>query len=222
MPRQPAVLSSTEKAYSIIQKAILENKFPHGEFLSQRMLAEFAETSVISLREALRKLEYEGLVEAIPRWGVRIPVETRQSLIDRYMVREGLEVMAAYTVCRSHTEADAARLRALAEACDELPEVDEAHAELFYERHSQFHFALAECTRNPLLRAELERLALRSLLFSSAYVTWAKAVHPYRNWHGCLVEDILSGAPEKAEAAMHAHIQHGLEHDLRAFDGGSA
>jgi DNA-binding GntR family transcriptional regulator len=215
----PEVQTSTEKAYSIIQKAILGNKFPRGEFLSQRKLAEFAETSVISLRDALKRLEFEGLVESIPRWGVRIPVETMKTLMDRYMVREALEVMAAYTVSRSCIGADAERLRALAEACDEIEQVDDDHAELFYERHAEFHFSLADCTGNPMLRAELERLALRSLLFSSAYRTWAKAVHPYRDWHGNLVDDILSGQAERAQRAMHAHIQDGLENDLKAFAG---
>ena len=218
MRERPFVQTSTEKAYSIIQKAILANTFPRGEFLSQRKLAEFAETSVISLREALKRLEFEGLIESIPHWGVRIPVETRKTLIDRYMLREALEVMAAYAVSCSHVEADAAHLRALAESCDEIEQVDTSHAELFYERHTAFHFALADCTGNPLLRDELERIALRGLLFSSAYVTWAKAVQPYRNWHGGLVEEILSGQSERAEKAMHAHIQHGLEHDLKAFD----
>jgi len=61
------LLLSNNKAYKRIQQAILENELPKDKFLSQRMLAKMTETSVISVREALKKLEYEGLIESIPR-----------------------------------------------------------------------------------------------------------------------------------------------------------
>jgi DNA-binding transcriptional MocR family regulator len=62
------IKTTVEKAYSILLSAIMENRLPRGEFLSQRKLADMTGASIISVREALKKLEHEGIVESIPRW----------------------------------------------------------------------------------------------------------------------------------------------------------
>jgi len=64
-----SLLLGNDKAYKILQRAIIENELPKGKFLSQRMLSKMTNTSVVSVREALKKLEYERLIESIPRWG---------------------------------------------------------------------------------------------------------------------------------------------------------
>jgi len=95
------LLLSNDKAHKRLQKAILENELPKGKFLSQRMLAKMTNTSVVSVREALKKLEYEGLIESIPRWGVRIPILTKEILKESYIMREAIEVMVAYLITKS-------------------------------------------------------------------------------------------------------------------------
>jgi DNA-binding GntR family transcriptional regulator len=212
------LLTNTEKAYKRLLEAILDNSLPKGVFLSQRKLSELAKTSVVTVREALKKLEYDGLIESIPRWGVRIPVETRQSLIERYRVREALEVMAAYLISRDIDREKSARLRALARDCDTLNPVDVNHADEFCKKHQALHMYLAECTGNTLLKKELERLNIRSIFYQSARRTWARRVRSWDYWHQDLIEEILSGDPERAQEAMHRHIEHGLKHDLAIFD----
>ncbi len=96
--------TSSEKAYQALLREILGGSLPKGEFLSQRMLAELADTSIISVREALKRLEYEYLLESVPKWGVRIPVETRARIKDLYGIREALEVMVAYLLCKKNDQ----------------------------------------------------------------------------------------------------------------------
>ena len=182
------------------------------------MLAELAETSVVSVREALKKLEYDGLIESVPRWGVRIPLETRETLIERYQVREALEVMAAYLIVHHIEDAQVLELRTMAEACDSLTTLDEAHVEEFSQRHQTLHFYIAECSGNSLLKKELERLNMQNLFFQSAYRVWARKIQSWERWHRDLIEEILSGDPQRAQEAMHRHIQHGLKHHLAIFD----
>jgi DNA-binding GntR family transcriptional regulator len=218
MAEDLAALSSADKAYNKLRKAILGNELPRQEFLSQRMLAELTETSVISVREALKKLEYEGLIESIPRWGVRIPIDTREALIERYTVREALEVMSAYLVSRHVEPEQAATLRKLAEDCDSLMSVDEEHVPEFSTRHQQLHLYLAECSGSTLIKKELERLNIQALLFQSAKRVWARQVRNWERWHRNLIEDILSGDHQRAQEAMHNHIQHGLRYNLKVFE----
>ena len=49
-------------------------------------------------------------------------------------------------------------------------------------------------------------------------MTWAKRIENWEHWHRDLVEEILSGDPHRAQAAMHRHIQHGLRYDLENFE----
>jgi len=215
------LLLSNDKAYKRLRQAIFENELPKGKFLSQRMLAKMADTSVVSVREALKKLEYEGLIESIPRWGVKIPIVTKKSLEESYIMREAIEVMAAYLISKSITsikKEKVAILKNLAKQCDSMPSVGKKYAPQFYEKHMELHRFLISCTNNSLLLKEFDRLNLRQILFHSAKVTWAKRIENWEHWHRDLVEEILSGDPQRAQEAMHRHIQHGLRHDLENFE----
>ena len=110
--------TSAEKAYQAILKHILEGELPRGEFLSQRMLAEIADTSIISVREALKRLENDRLIESIPRWGVRIPIETRERIVEMYGVREAVEVMIAYLLCKDNNQRSKKEILKLADEID--------------------------------------------------------------------------------------------------------
>lgn len=216
--RMNEAITRSEKAYNNLLEAILENKLERGEFISQRRLAEIAGTSIIAVREALKRLEHEYLVEFIPKWGVRIPVETRERVLELYAVREALEVMAAYLLSQKIEPEDAERLRRLAEQCDLMTTENEYDLHRFSELHREFHLHLAGSTNNKLLARELERLRVRSLIFQSAKADWYKDLDNPEWWHRHLVEEILSGDVVRAQAAMHVHVQHGLKHDLRLFD----
>lgn len=212
--------SSSEIAYHAIMKAILDNKLPKGTFLSQRMLADLTGTSIISVREALRRLEYEHIVESIPKWGVRIPVETKERIQDIYRIREALEVMVAYLLCIQDDPVAHEEIFSKAEECDLISTADEANIPVFADNHRALHMLMAEKTGNRFLKSELERFNLRSLVYQSAKSTWIREVGDWKNWHRDLVGEIYSHDPQRAEKAMHAHIQHGLHHDLKLFEAG--
>lgn len=212
--------TSSEKAYQVILQAILDGKLPKGEFLSQRMLASLADTSIISVREALKQLEHEHLLESIPKWGVRIPLETRERIQELYGVREALEVMVAYLLCRTNDPVLNEEIFQKAEECDLITTDKVENVKIFAQKHRELHLLMAERTGNKLLKMEIERLGLRSLLYQSAKSTWASEVDDWQYWHRNLVTEIFSQDPDRAQAAMHKHIQHGLYHDLRMFDKG--
>lgn len=211
-------ITSSEKAYRKLLEAILENRLERGEFISQRKLAVIAETSIVSVREALKRLEHEYLVEFIPKWGVRIPIETREQIIKLYAVREALEVMAAYLLAQHIEKKDADALWEAAEACDLCVTENSSDIEKFSEMHRRFHLLLADTTKNKLLERELERLRVRSLIFQSSKADWHKDLINPEWWHRHLVEEILSGDVHRAQEAMHIHVQHGLQYDLKLFD----
>jgi DNA-binding GntR family transcriptional regulator len=210
-----------ERAYSILFEAIADDTLPRNQFLSQRKLAELTGTSIISVREALKRLEHEGIIEAIPKWGVRIPLATKERLIEIYQVREALEVMSAYLLSRHSTGEQRERLNFLAKRCDELQVTDEQSIRCFSEYHREFHLFLAEATGNTQLKENLNRIGLRMILYHSARCTWFRQFENWAYWHRSLLEEIFSGDPVRAQLQMHVHIQQGLHYDLLTFDGNS-
>ena len=213
-------MTASDKAYRAILQAILENKFPKGEFLSQRKLATLAGTSIISVREALKRLEHEHMLESVPKWGVRIPVETRERIISLYGIREALEVMVAYLLAKTISDSDAEVLYQKAEECD-LMHLDSNYTiEAIAKNHRALHLWMAEKAGNFAIKKELERLGLRSLLYQSRKPRETDAIANWERWHRWLVEEILSHDTTRAQEAMHRHIQHGLQHDLYMFDQG--
>ncbi|PIE34303.1 hypothetical protein CSA56_07915 [candidate division KSB3 bacterium] len=213
-------ITASDKAYRAILQAILENKFPKGEFLSQRKLAALAETSIISVREALKRLEHEHLLESIPKWGVRIPIETRERIISLYGIREALEVMVAYLLAKTISDSDARKLYQKAEECDLMHLDNTCSIDDIAKNHRALHLWMAKTTGNEVIKKELERLGLRSLLYQSRKLIGENSTDIWERWHRWLAEEIISRDIVRAQEAMHRHIQHGLHHDLVMFDQG--
>lgn len=212
--------TSAEKAYQAILKRILEGELPRGEFLSQRMLAEIADTSIISVREALKRLENDRLIESIPRWGVRIPIETRERIVEMYGVREAVEVMIAYLLCKDNNQRSKKEILKLADEIDGIDTTNPDNIPVLAKKHRKFHLYLAECAGNKLLMIELKRLSLWSLMYQDCKEDWESLEENWSTWHKNLVLDIYSEDVNRAQEAMHAHIQHGLHGDLLKFDKG--
>ena len=114
------MLTCEEKTYERLKQMILTGKLPQGEFLPQRGLAQQVGATIVTLRSALRLLGNDGLIENVPKWGVRIPVDTIKSVTDRYYVRELLEVGAAEKLLGNPTEDMQAELIGLAKECDRM------------------------------------------------------------------------------------------------------
>ena len=133
-------------------------------------MAQRVGATIVTLRSALRLLGNDGLIENVPKWGVRIPEETCKSISERYYVRELLEVGAAEKLRAHHTEEMIAELSAMAKECDQMmPDAPDAWRG-FAEKHFHLHLRIAELTGNGLLAETLSRLNFRSMMLSGSVV----------------------------------------------------
>ena len=208
--------TSEEMAYDKLRRAVLRGELPVNQFLSQRVLAERIGAAVVTLRAAMRSLEKEGLLENVPRWGVRIPIETEESLIDRYYLRELLEVAALRRIFEQIDPALVENLRSKAEKCDRLANEDPENVELFADRHFEFHHELTVASHSPLLIEALDRLNLKTLMLYNANRGWGRGY--LRSTHSQLIQDLFGdGDLKDAEAALSLHVRQGLELELAAL-----
>jgi DNA-binding GntR family transcriptional regulator len=205
------------KAYKILKNLVISGDLPSDEFLSQRMLAKKVNGSVISVRGALRRLENDGLIESVPRWGVRIPVETEQTIRDRYFVRELLEAGAVERIVAAGDPGDAQVIRQAAAACDQMTVPDSELIPVFAEKHLGFHTCIAQRSRSPLLVRFMERLNMKSMMLVNARRGWARGFERSTTHHMDLADEILSGDRQRARDAIILHVRNGLKAELEAI-----
>lgn len=89
-----AQLPLRDRAYSHIRQRLMEGRLPAGSRLSEISVANEIGISKTPVREAFRRLEEEGLVEQVPRFGTIVRVPTRREIIELYEYREALETYA--------------------------------------------------------------------------------------------------------------------------------
>ncbi len=204
-------------AYRELKELILAGELTPGQFLSQRFLAERLGAAVITVRGALRRLENDGLIENVPQWGVRIPIETPETLADRYFLREILEE-AAVRRCRERlTPAEREELLTLAKACDEASGETTQDLQNFAANHAAFHEFLTGHSGSPLLHETLGRLISRSFMLLNARRGWGRGRDRGNRHHQNLAEVLLGEKTADALKAIREHIRRGYEFECEVL-----
>ena len=110
--------SHADRVYSALRRDILGGALAPGAALREEELGRFHHVSRTPVREALGRLESEGLAARHPRSGMVVSTPTLDEIVDLYVVREALEGMAARLATERRTEADLARLDILVQAAE--------------------------------------------------------------------------------------------------------
>ncbi|MEU9837743.1 GntR family transcriptional regulator [Actinomadura sp. NPDC048032] len=116
------MVRAVDRVYTRLRADILDGVHPPGARLGEAELAEATGSSRTPVREALRRLEVEGLVEVLPHRGARVPDWTAEDLEEIYDLRMLLESAAARRAAARVTDADVDRM-------DELCRLMEAAVE---------------------------------------------------------------------------------------------
>jgi DNA-binding GntR family transcriptional regulator len=209
--------TSEEHVFNQLKHMIISGELPSGEFLSQRMLGQRLNAAVVTVRSALRSLESHGLIENVPKWGVRIPVETANTIRDRYFLREVLEAAAARRVVELNNATHARQLMKWAIELDSIAHEDPENIERFAEMHYHYHHFFAECAQSAELVKSLDRLSIRTRMLWNAKRGWARGHDQTGNFHTKLTEAVLHATPDEAAELMREHIRRGLAHELEAI-----
>jgi DNA-binding GntR family transcriptional regulator len=197
-----------EQVFSRLSAAILAGELAPGAKISEPALAKQYGVSRGPLREALHRLQERKLITRSPNQGPRVVKPSAAVLAELFVVREALEGMAARLAAINATDAEIVRLRAaVTENAVGLGGGKDAGAELD-ERHDQdFHFSIAQCSRNPML---IELLCAELYPLLRLYRGQLPGVRPRRRRaaieHERIVSAIEDRDPELAELLMQRHI----------------
>jgi DNA-binding GntR family transcriptional regulator len=202
--RPQATLSLVDAAYEQIRRRILDNEWPPGHRALEQEVALALGMSRTPVREALVRLQSEGLVEVVPRHGLRVLPVSPADMREIYEVLTALEGMAVELLARRHPGDDELQplLHATA-AMDRALAADDLDA--WARADEQFHLQLVMLAGNKHLLATTLNLwdrAHRARMFTLRLRP--KPVHSTRE-HRALVERLRAGDVEGAARENRAH-----------------
>jgi DNA-binding GntR family transcriptional regulator len=149
-------LSLAEKAYSVIKKDILTCVLDPGSQIAQSQLVERYEFGVTPIRESLKRLEQEGFVRPIPRFGYIICPITINDIEDVYGVRMILETSAVKLAIQRASDEQLAKLQTKANFTYTFKD-RESYLQ-FLEHNISFHVSIAMASGNRKLADLLSKV----------------------------------------------------------------
>jgi len=192
--------SLADKAYHEIRGLIVSLELAPGAVIDERVLIERLEIGRTPVREALRRLSHEGLVEVYPRRGMFVTGVDVRELARLSEVREMLEPEAARLGAERATDKDREELAAL------LAELDAGGSELM-DLDERIHRAVYRAAHNDLLEATLEQYYVLALRIWSIALDRAHELEEAVAEHRALLEAIQAGDADRAAETMRAHVQ---------------
>lgn len=200
-PRQ----SKQSVAYSYLRSAIITGRFPPEKPLIEREICDKLGVSRTPVREALRRLGSEGLVDFIPNRGVFVAALSKEKAIQLYEMKEALECMAARLCAERAGEDSIARL----EECIGLHRAysDKGEFEIAVDLDLRFHVLLVESCGNPLIEQHAKSLLLQTRRLSQLAVYDTDQMENFIRQHQDILDGIKAHDASAAAEAVGRHIR---------------
>lgn len=210
------VLSVADQVYAILRDRIASGEIARGARLHQADLAVEFGVSRTPVREALRRLAAEGLVDLFANRGARVATATPEQLRMSYEARLVIEPGAARMAAQRRLVEPIRRMR---QAIAEEAEAQGEPAKLF-KANRDFHLGLVEGTGNPELVRFMEHIWI-GRIGATLYELRSdpKAVGADHEAHVGIADAIEAGRPEEAEELTRGHLERAMELIFPAGEG---
>ncbi len=191
-----------ERAYDEVKKAIMGGAIAPGEPMTIRALAKALGTSVMPVREALRRLVAERALELLPNRSVSLPVMTAEKFDEIVRIRLALEGLMAETAAKHITQDELKRMSRLN---DEMIVKLRQGAKKYLALNQEFHFQLYLAARMPQAMSIVETLWLQIGPFLH-HVTTDFGKADFLGHHEAMLKALAKRDGNKARAAIEADI----------------
>ena len=200
-PRLAVEPSGVDRCLAKIRDMVLSGELLPGQKVHQAELAEDLKLSRIPVREALSKLQAEGLLVHKPNTGFTVARFNSEDLSEIYLMRRLLETELLRSV--DLTTVDAGEL---AETNAQMAEPEAMESPDVYQRlNLAFHFAIFDCSPLELVRQEVARLWYMSGFYRSLYLYEAETSGHLRAEHEQMIEAVRAGDLDALVAVSDAH-----------------
>jgi DNA-binding GntR family transcriptional regulator len=212
-PEAADARSLSDQAYYRIRELIVTLELPPGSLVSERELMEQLSLGRTPVREALRALARERLVDVYPRRGMFVSGVDVRDLAGLSEVRQTLEGRAARLAAERATDVDRAQIDVLLEElAQSRGDPDER---TLINLDQRIHRHIYRCTHNPFLEATLNEYYVLTLRIWFLALDRVVRLEHAVSEHRALLEAVRRGDGAAAEKTMRIHVK-GFEEAVRA------
>lgn len=217
-PKIPSVLRHRTAQAAVaheLRVEILTGELSPGTRLRQASVAERMQTSTTPVREALRQLAAEGLLDMDPHRGVVVHQPTDEELEEVYEIRGVLEPLSIRKTVRRITDDEIADAEKIYERAHATADAGE-----WAIHNRDFHAALADGSRSPELSALLRNLRNRSAMYVAISLRGSpEHIAESNHQHRELLDAVVDRDEERAVDIVCRHLQQTVDLGHRFMDG---
>lgn len=214
MPRTNNGADPRRTPYERIKAAILSGELQPGEPLVETALAEWCGVSRTPIREALRRLQQDGLIDRTAR-GMAVRERSPEEILDIYDTRLVLEAMAGRVAADRRTAYDLRAMQLWIQRADKVSADDK---DGMVEANLGFHAAVWRASHNESLIDLLERLNLHLSRYPGTTLSSPGRWDEARREHQALVDAIEARNADGAHRIALDHFEHARDIRLQIFD----
>jgi DNA-binding GntR family transcriptional regulator len=194
----------SDRAVKALRERILGGEYAPGERLGEVELAEKLGVSRTPVREALRRLAAEGLVDITTNKGAKVIEYPRKDLDHIFQIRARVEGLAARTAAETASEDDIDRLDQIATTLKEHSQA--GRLDEVYQLNAEYHATLNGLAGSSVVTAAVGQLVHASVLLRTLHAFDEAARKRSAEHHLEIVAALRARDPDWAEAVMHAHL----------------
>ena len=195
-----------DQAAAHLRTLLIEGQIAPGAKLNERELAEALQVSRTPLREAIKMLAAEGLVELLPNRGAIAVELTEADVLSTFEMMAGLEAMSGELAAQRITDAELAEIRAM--HFEMLAAYTRRDLSAYYRLNSKIHSAINQAAKNSVLTATYNQVnaRLQALRFRSNQdeAKWKQAMAE----HGRMIDALGKRDAGAMRKVMAEHLDH--------------
>ena len=195
----------TDRALKEIRDAIRSGKVKPGDRLVEMQLAQEMQISRFPIREALRYLEKEGLVETIPFKGTHVAEFTEKDMEELYSLRSSLEELAVRILIENLDEKKIKKLETIIQSMQKASQT--GNLDQMISEDLRFHQTICELSGHRKLLDVWRTLENQLLVFLTIEKDFFETAYLYVSTHDPLMDAIKNRDAKRAEKAIRDHLE---------------
>lgn len=204
-----------EVIFNTLREAIIVGELKPGERLMEVQLAEKMGVSRTPVREAIRKLELEGLVEMLPRKGAHVADLSAKDIMDVLEVRATLDGLATYLAAKRITDEELKELKHVLTQFSNYVEKDNLQGSI--KKDVEFHDIIYRSSRNDKLIQIANNLREQVQRFRIIYIKDYGSARDLVKEHTEILEALTARDGEAARLSAEKHIRNQEETIIKAI-----
>ena len=202
-------ISLADQVFEKLEDNIITGVYARGEILTELKLVEQLGVSRTPIREALRRLEQERLIQDCPKGSLVLGITT-EDLEDIMNIRQRIEGLAAYYATKNLTPETAEKFKQISDLQDFY--YSKQDLDRMREMDDAFHEAIYELSGRTVIRDTLQPLHHKTQRYRRISMSNPKRVASTMKEHKAMCDAILSGDAELAAKLTEQHIENAKIH----------